>query len=45
MDEIEIDNNLSVGTSADFILLKRMKNKKRLIVKDIIYKGKSVLVD
>ena len=42
---LDIDNNLSVGTSADFILLKRMKNKKRLFVKDIIYKGKSVLVD
>ncbi|MFL2802055.1 MAG: N-acetylglucosamine-6-phosphate deacetylase [Paracoccaceae bacterium] len=42
---IEIDNNLSIGSSADFILLKKMKNKKRLIVKDIIYKGKSVLVD
>ena len=42
---MEIDNNLSIGSSADFILLKKMKNKKRLTVKDIIYKGKSVLVD
>jgi len=25
--------------------LKKMKNKKKLIVKDIIYKGRSVLVD
>ncbi len=42
---LEIDNNLSVGSSADFILLKKMKNQKKLIVKDIIYKGRSVLVD